>query len=150
MSNIISGIAYASSIPMVYILTYHFTRRNANWIILIIGIVLVFLMTIDSIKNLDWLNQTIFFGYRFVISAYIQMIYLINYQFYPTQIRASTGMFCASLATTQGVAQTWVTRYCNNNGVDVRFSFIIISLIAVVSIFFLKQTYGIPPPEIIE
>ena len=53
MSNIISGIAYAASIPMVYVLTFYFTRKNGNWILLILGIFLVFLMTMDSIKNLN-------------------------------------------------------------------------------------------------
>ena len=79
MSNIISGIAYASSTPIVYALTFYFTRKNANWMLVTCGIVLVFLMTVDIIKNINWLNQAIFFGYRLTVSAYIQMVYIINY-----------------------------------------------------------------------
>ena len=103
-------------------------------------------MVLNMVKSNEGLMSVLFFLYRFLVSGFIQLMYIINYESYPTQIRAAAALFSCALGMSSGIIQPWVVKYCNNNGVDVRFSFIVLGCLGLFSNYFLKETFGIAPP----
>jgi len=95
-------------------------------------------MLLNIIKDNQNFMEILFFFYRLIVSGLIQLMYIINYESYPAQIRAAAALFSCALGMSSGIIQPWIVDYSNSHKIDVRFSFIFLGVIGLFSNYFLK------------
>ena len=67
----------------------------------------------------NFMKEAIFFLFRMIVNIQIQLLFIINYESYPTQIRAIAGLITFAIGNFAGIMLPWVADYCNSNSVHV-------------------------------
>lgn len=146
--TIISGISQIISVFLAYILT--FIERKKAILLLITSILVVQFLLLGTQSDKSEKYFAYYFLLRLFISALYNNFFLINFETFPTQVRSVAGNFSFVFGTCSGIIQPYVVSYAKNHGINIIWPFIIITFTAFLPLLFIKQTYNVPPPEIIE
>lgn len=127
----------------------HYPRRIASLSLFTLSLIFeVILYEMKDILNAQY--YSIYFIYRFLVSSNFSCVYFINYETYPTQIRAVGAILAYAVGCSSGIVQPIVSQSCRQQGINVFLPFIIITLLGMITSFFVKQTFGVAPPQCIE
>jgi hypothetical protein len=91
-----------------------------------------------------------YFGFRLVVASASLIAFNIDYESFPTQIRAVGSTFAYLFGNVSGIVQPYFISVWKQQGWNVLYSFILVIVLGLIPNYFIKETYGIPPPEIIE
>lgn len=94
--------------------------------------------------------KAVYFTFRMAVSLSSTVIYQANFESFPTQIRAVGVRFTVLLGTMAGVVEPPLVSWLQRNEINTVYLFIVIAAIAFIPTLLMKETYNIPPPEIIE
>jgi CDP-diglyceride synthetase len=128
----------------------YLTRRKANFIMSICGLIFLFLLRLEEYDKDSLIYSSIYFGFRLVVSSGNLIIYNTDYESFPTQIRAVGSTLAYLFGNASGIIQPYLVSAWKQQGWNVLYSLMIVVLISLIPNYFIKETYGIPPPEIIE
>ena len=75
---------------------------------------------------------------------------MLNYESFPAQIRATAAIICYLIGGEgSGIAQPWMNKAAENIKIPYSYIFAAFSLANFINSFFLRETLGVTPPEII-
>lgn len=74
---------------------------------------------------------------------------MLNYEAFPTQIRATAAIICYIAGESAGIAQPWMNKVAENIRIPYSYIFAAFGLANFINTTFLRETFGIIPPEIV-
>lgn len=149
-SNIISGISYAIAVIIIEVITHKLKRRTSIFIILLIGIITAIISLSANFEDKSLYKSAINLIERIMGSGLFIMQLLTIVESFPTQIRAVATLFIFSFGSLSSAFSPWVVQYLNSHQIDIKYGSLVIYFLATISTYFLKETFLIPPPDIIE
>lgn len=113
-------------------------RKKSNYFFIGLSIVFACLLMVPVVaKNLG-LKTVVFFLFRLVISVYFNVVYLLNYESFPTQIRACAANVCYISAGLAGVIEPWTISAAERRGISVNWLFVIAGVFGFIVNYWLK------------
>ena len=74
----------------------------------------------------------------------------MQYEAFPNQVRGLALQVTSITAYLCAVTLPQIITFCERTGISIVFTFALCCFITVAAVMFLDETFGIPPPEIIE
>lgn len=148
--SIIEGLSYSTSVIAIHFFLEHVKRRKMNFIISLMMLILLCLLLLEDQDKQSNLYSVFYFAYRFSVSMAFLAVYLMNYESFPTQIRAVGATLGYLFGNTSGLIQPHIISAWNHRGWNVLYSLIVVCALGFIPNLFLKETFKVPPPEIIE
>lgn len=103
-NGILDGVSFSISVVITYFLMKYWPRKLASFGLFTLS--LIFEGILYRMKDLFSVEYKIaYFLYRLLISSNFCCIYFINYETYPTQIRAAGAMFVYAIGSFAGIIQ---------------------------------------------
>jgi sugar phosphate permease len=130
---------------MHYFLEY-VTRRKTNFILSLAILIFECCLLMKTEDKESTLYSIFYFAYRFLVSMAFLSVYLMNYESFPTQIRAVGATFGYLIGNTSGILQPHLVTVWKKYNWNVLYSFMAICILSFFPNYFLKETFKIPPP----
>jgi hypothetical protein len=144
--SIVNGVSNSVSVIIVQVCLTYLTRRKANFILGAIAFFFVILLlSVESNKG-SFIYSLIYFGFRLVVSSASLTTYNIDYESFPTQIRAVGSTFAYLFGDVSGIVQPYFVSAWKQQGWNVLYSLLVVIILGLIPNYFIKETYGIPPP----
>jgi hypothetical protein len=136
--SIIEGISYSVAVIPIHFFLEHVTRRSTNFFISTATFVLLIFLILEDSNPQSLLHSITYFVYRLVVSMGFLSVYLINYESFPTQIRAVGATFAYLFGNTCGIIQPHLGILLDKLGWNVLYSFLVIAALGSIPNIFLK------------
>ncbi len=101
------------------------------------------------VSNNFKLKFAIFVLFRLFVSVYFNIIYLLNFESFPTQIRSCGANICYISAGLAGLVEPHIISLIKYKNIPVNLLFVCASIVGLISNCWLKETFRSPPPEVI-
>lgn len=113
-------------------------RKKSNYLFISLCILFAFLLMIPLVAKTSWLKTIVFFFFRLAVSVYFNVVYLVNYESFPTQIRACAANICYLSAGFAGVVEPWNITAVEKRSISVNWLFIFFGIIGLIVNYWMK------------
>lgn len=154
---IVIGFAELAGSVLCYFIIDHYARKKVIYITQAICIitsvpVFIFFSCTDgncslTTKIIQTAGLTLF---RFAATVAYNEFYMQQYEAFPNQIRGLALQIVCMPSYFAGVTLPQIITFCERTGISIVFTFVLCTIIIIVMMICLPETFGIPPPEIIE
>lgn len=149
-SNMLSAWSYMLSTIFASVALNTMGRKTINYLSNGLVILISLALTINFIETNPEVKHFLEFTCRFMVSIAFQAIFLFNYESFPTQVRCVGATFVMNCGTCLNLFQSWIISFCYHHNISSYFIHALLASLAIIFGYFMRETFGTLPGEVIE